>query len=81
MRSQRMQPLNFSELKNKGKTLIVVHHDLSNAKEYYDEIILLNMRLIAHGPVKEVYTKELLQKTYGGRLTVFTEIADQSTKR
>ena len=69
------------ELKNKGKTLIVVHHDLSNAKEYFDEIILLNMRLIAHGPVKEVYTKELLQKTYGVRLTVFTEIADQSTKR
>ena len=68
------------ELKNKGKTLIVVHHDLSNAKEYFDEIILLNMRLIAHGPVKEVYTKELLQRTYGGRLTVFTEIADQSTK-
>ena len=68
------------ELKQKGKTLIIVHHDLSNAKEYFDEIILLNMRLIAYGDVNKTFTKDLLQKTYGGRLTVFTEIADQSAK-
>ncbi len=65
------------ELKSKGKTLLVVHHDLSNAKDYFDQLILLNMRLIAHGKVEETFTKELLQKTYGGRLTVCTEIADQ----
>ena len=63
-----------------GKTLIIVHHDLSNAKEYFDQIILLNMRLIAYGDVNKTFTKDLLQKTYGGRLTVFTEIADQSAK-
>ena len=68
------------ELKQKGKTLIIVHHDLSNAKEYFDQIILLNMRLIAYGDVNKTFTKDLLQKTYGGRLTVFTEIADQSAK-
>jgi manganese/zinc/iron transport system ATP- binding protein len=68
------------ELKQKGKTLIIVHHDLSNAKEYFDQIILLNMRLIAYGDVNQTFTKDLLQKTYGGRLTVFTEIADQSAK-
>jgi manganese/zinc/iron transport system ATP- binding protein len=66
------------ELKNRGKTLIVVHHDLSNAKDYFDQLILLNMRLIAHGEVEKTFTKDLLQKTYGGRLTVFTEIADQA---
>jgi manganese/zinc/iron transport system ATP- binding protein len=38
------------------------------------------MRLIAYGDVSKTFTKDLLQKTYGGRLTVFTEIADQSAK-
>jgi manganese/zinc/iron transport system ATP- binding protein len=38
------------------------------------------MRLIAYGDVNQTFTKDLLQKTYGGRLTVFTEIADQSAK-
>ena len=38
------------------------------------------MRLIAYGDVNKTFTKDLLQKTYGGRLTVFTEIADQSAK-
>lgn len=66
------------ELKNNGKTLLVVHHDLSTAKDYFDQLILLNMRLIAHGKKEDTFTKELLQKTYGGRLTVFTEIAGQA---
>ena len=68
------------ELKKKGKTLIVVHHDLSNAKQYFDHLILLNMRLVGYGTINEIFTKDLLQKTYGGRLTVFTEIADQSAQ-
>jgi manganese/zinc/iron transport system ATP- binding protein len=66
------------ELKNQGKTLLVVHHDLSTAKEYFDQLILLNMRLVAIGEVEKTFTRDLLQKTYGGRLTIFTEVADQS---
>jgi manganese/zinc/iron transport system ATP- binding protein len=66
------------ELKNQGKTLLVVHHDLSTAKTYFDQLILLNMRLIASGEVEKTFTRDLLQKTYGGRLTIFTEVADQS---
>ena len=66
------------ELKDQGKTLLVVHHDLSTAKEYFDRLILLNMRLVASGDVKKTFTRDLLQKTYGGRLTIFTEVADQS---
>ena len=69
------------ELKSSGKTVVVVHHDLSNAKEYFDELILLNMRLIAHGKTKNVFTKDLLQKTYGGRLAILSEIADESIKQ
>ena len=66
------------KLKSQGKSLVVVHHDLSTAREYFDQLVLLNMRLIAFGKVEDTFTRDLLQKTYGGRLTIFTEVADQS---
>jgi manganese/zinc/iron transport system ATP- binding protein len=62
-------------LRAKGGTIVAVHHDLTTAPEYFDRVILLNMRLVAAGPVEEVFTAELLQKTYGGRLTVLSELA------
>lgn len=64
------------ELKSRGKTILVVHHDLTTAREYFDMILLLNMRVVAFGPTEEVYRYELLQKTYGGRLTILSEVAD-----
>lgn len=64
------------DLKSKGKTVFVVHHDLSTVKEYFDWLILLNTRLVAHGPTDEVFTPEMLGKTYGGQLTVMTEVAE-----
>ena len=69
------------ELKERGKTLIVVHHDLSTAREYFDQLLLLNMRLVAYGPVQETFTPELLQKTYGGRLTILSEMAGETAGR
>lgn len=64
------------ELKNRGKTILVVHHDLPTAQTYFDMLILLNMRVVAFGPTEEVFTHELLQKTYGGRLTILSEVAN-----
>ncbi|MCL4108455.1 UNVERIFIED_CONTAM: hypothetical protein GTU68_046148 [Idotea baltica] len=64
------------DLKAKGKTVFVVHHDLSTVKEYFDWLILLNTRLVAHGPTDEVFTPDMLGKTYGGQLTVMTEVAE-----
>jgi manganese/zinc/iron transport system ATP- binding protein len=58
------------------KTVIVVHHDLQSVARYFDWIILLNMRLVASGPIEEAFTPELLQETYGGKLTLLTEISD-----
>nr|MDH3093851.1 metal ABC transporter ATP-binding protein [Bacillus velezensis] len=58
----------LTELKQKGKTVLVVHHDLQTAKEYFDWMLALNMRKIAFGPTEHVFTIENLQKTYGGRL-------------
>jgi manganese/zinc/iron transport system ATP- binding protein len=55
------------QLRNEGKTLIVVHHDLRTVPEYFDHVILLNTRLVAHGPTLEVFNRENLRKTYGGQ--------------
>ncbi len=57
----------LQELRSKGKTVIVVHHDLQTLKEYFDWCMLLNVRRIALGPVDEVLTKENLHRAYGGR--------------
>ncbi len=59
----------LNELKEMGKTVLVVHHDLQTVEEYFDWVLLLNMRKIAFGPTKSTFTIENLQKAYGGRLT------------
>jgi manganese/zinc/iron transport system ATP- binding protein len=64
-------------LKEQRRTLLVVHHDLQTAAEYFDSILMLNMRLVAFGRTTEVFTTPLLQKTYGGRLTILAEAAEQ----
>ncbi len=66
----------LQELRTAGKTVLVVHHDLQTAEQYFDMLILLNMRLVAFGPTAEVFTPTLLQQTYGGRLTILSEVAD-----
>lgn len=66
----------LKELKNLGKTVVVVHHDLQTVPEYFDSVVLLNVRLIAAGLVKDVFTKENLTLTYGGRLTILEELRE-----
>ncbi len=62
-------------LRERGKTVICVHHDLETAPEYFDWAILLNVRLIANGPMPEVFTNEHLRATYGNRLTLLRDNA------
>ncbi len=69
------------EMKSRGKTSIVIHHDLQTVPEYFDYVILLNMRIVVHGPVKEVFTTENLQKTYGGRLTLLDEVSEAMRRK
>ena len=64
------------QLRSDGKTVFVVHHDLQTVREYFDYVILLNMRLIACGPIETTFTTENLQETYGGRLTILDEAAE-----
>ncbi len=65
----------LKQLKNEGKTIIVVHHNLLTAPQYFDYLLFLNSRRIAWGPTKEVFTEENIQKTYGGRLPTLSKIS------
>lgn len=71
----------LADLRSAGKTIIVVHHDLQTVRDYFDHVILLNMRVVAHGPVDDVFTEENLKKTYGGRLTLLSEAADRLARQ
>lgn len=70
----------LQDLRAAGKTVLVVHHDLQTAEQYFDMLILLNMRLVAFGPTSEVFTPQLLQQTYGGRLTILADVAEAVAK-
>ncbi len=59
-----------------GKTVVVVHHDLQSAKDYFDWVLLLNMRLVACGPMDKIFTTELLQEAYGGKLTLLAKVGE-----
>lgn len=63
------------ELRDKKRTVIVVHHDLQTVPDYFDHVILLNMRIVAAGVTRDVFTSDALQKTYGGRLTLLDQAA------
>jgi manganese/zinc/iron transport system ATP- binding protein len=69
------------DLKERGKTAVVIHHDLQTVPEYFDHVVLLNMRIVAHGPVEDTFTSENLQKTYGGRLTLLDEVTEAMRRR
>ncbi len=69
------------DMKDDGKTAVVIHHDLQTVPEYFDYVILLNMRVVAHGLVEEVFTPENLHKTYGGRLALLEEVTDAMRRR
>lgn len=65
------------QLQADGKTVVVVHHDLDTAAEYFDWLILLNVRKIADGPFEETFTRDNLIKAYGGRLGALGQRLDR----
>lgn len=65
----------LQRMKERGKTVFIVHHDLQTVQKYFDWIILLNMSLIAAGPMDSTFNNENLTKTYGGKLTLLSELS------
>ncbi len=70
----------LSRLRDEGKAIVVVHHDLQTARRYFDHLLMLNLNVIAHGPTEKVFTQENLDRTFAGKLTLLSEIASL-TKR
>jgi manganese/zinc/iron transport system ATP- binding protein len=68
-------------LKDEGRTVVVVHHDLQTVPEYFEHVLLLNGRVVAAGPVREVFTPDNLRRTYGGRLTLLDDAATALAQR
>jgi manganese/zinc/iron transport system ATP- binding protein len=66
----------LERLRDEGKTVVAVHHDLRTVPEYFDRVVLLNMRLVASGPTATTFTPENLKRTYGARLEVLDAAAE-----
>ncbi|MEM7514308.1 MAG: metal ABC transporter ATP-binding protein [Bacteroidota bacterium] len=66
----------LKEMKEEGKTIVVVHHDLQTVFKYFDWLVLLNTRLIASGPTEKVFQPDILTDTYGGKLNILSQIVD-----
>ena len=60
------------ELRSRGRTVLVVHHDLSTVAEYFDWVTLLNVRKVASGPVADAFTPDNLRAAYGERAVIPT---------
>lgn len=68
----------LKELREAGKTVLVVHHDLQTVSEYFDWVMLLNVRKISSGPVNEVFTEQNLRLAYGGKVAFLTHHTHQN---
>ncbi|MDA7803227.1 metal ABC transporter ATP-binding protein [Crocinitomix sp.] len=66
----------LKEMKENGKTVLIIHHDLQTVSDYFDYLVLLNTRLIAKGTPQEVLTEENLSNAYGGQLTLLAKVAN-----
>lgn len=66
-------------LRDEGKTVVAVHHDLSTIRDYFDDVLILNVSKVSEGPVETAFTAEALDKAYGGRLaTAEIDLLSQS---
>lgn len=62
---------NLKELRDLGKTIYLVHHDLTKVTSYFDDIILINKKLYGAGPVEDIFKKEIMEEAFGTSLSVF----------
>lgn len=70
----------LKELKAEGKTVVVVHHDLSKVEKYFDDLILLNKTVIKVGPVREVFTRQHIIRAYEADFQFQSFLQDHSVQ-
>ncbi|MFC0300010.1 metal ABC transporter ATP-binding protein [Virgibacillus soli] len=64
----------LKKLRDRGKTVFVVHHDLTKVEDYFDDLILLNKELIESGPVQKVFTPETITQAYQSSMTILEKV-------
>ena len=74
VRSQEQIFAVLAALRGEGRLVVVVHHDLRTAAEWFDRVALVDMRLVATGPTAQVLTPDNLRRTYAGQLDVLDEL-------
>jgi manganese/zinc/iron transport system ATP- binding protein len=68
------------EQQTEGRTVLCVHHDLQTVPEYFDWVVMLNLRLVAVGPIAAAFTAEHLHAAYGGRMQVLSQAAEAALR-
>jgi len=71
----------LAAVRDEGKLVVVVHHDLRTAEEWFDRVALVDMRLVAAGPTAEVLTPDNLRRTYAGRVELLEELGRAVAER
>lgn len=71
----------LNKLKQEGKTILVVHHDLPTVEQYFDWALLLNHRLIGCGPLSEVFERDHLSRLFGKEQVLFEEVSRRAEKQ
>jgi len=66
----------LQELRNTGRSIVIIHHDLSTVATYFDYVLLMNNRLVKAGPTKEVLQPEVLSQAYGSSIFFQTNTAE-----
>ncbi len=64
----------LKELRDSGKTVFVVHHDLTKVTNYFDDLVLINKELISSGPVQDVIKPEIMKKAYNMDFEVLNQM-------
>lgn len=63
----------LKDLRDAGRTLVVVHHDLQTVRDYFDWLVVLNVRVVAQGAIDDVYTAANLRLAYGGQIALIEQ--------
>ncbi|WP_213357783.1 metal ABC transporter ATP-binding protein [Chlamydiifrater phoenicopteri] len=71
----------LKQLKDAGKTVVVVHHDLEKVPEIFDSVVLLNKRLVAAGPIEECFNSDTIKQTFGKNADFFDRTLKLSKER
>jgi len=61
-------------LRDEGKTLLVVQHDLAKVHDYFDDVLLINKELVGYGPPQQVFTPDILATVFAAQMPLLRQL-------